>query len=112
LFAIIGGFVVATLAGCAAETRKSQALSQLDRLEGELQKGVSTKADVLFLLGEPSGSGGAEFPTAQHANDVWYYEASNASMSGVNMNILLIYFKDDAYDGFMWFSNEADIDFE
>jgi hypothetical protein len=113
LFAIIAGFVVvATLTGCAAETRKSQALSRLDRLESELKQDVATKADVLLLLGAPSGSGEAMLPMASHANEVWYYEASGASLSGLKLNILLIYFKGDTYDGFMWFSNDADVYFE
>ncbi len=112
-FAIIVGFVIgATLTGCAAETRKSQALSRLDRIESELKRGVSTKADILFLLGEPSGSGGAMFPTASHANEVWYYEASGASLTSLELKILLIYFNRDTYDGFMWFSNDADLHFE
>lgn len=113
-FAIVAALVAtAMLGGCAAETRKSQALSRIDQLESELTRGVSTKADVLFLLGEPSGSGGAMLPTASYANDVWYYEASHASaLSGVlNLRILLVYFTDNTYSGFMWFTNEANIDF-
>lgn len=111
--AIIAGFVVgATLTGCAVETRKSQAFSRLDRLESELKRGVATKADVLFLLGEPSGSGEAMLPTASQPNEVWYYEASGASMSSLKLKILLIYFEGDTYGGFMWYSNDADIHFD
>jgi len=98
------------LPGCAVHTVKSQAFSKLDQLETELKRGVSTKADVITLLGEPDGSGGAQFPTASYENDVWYYEASRASLSNMDQNILLVYFREEVFDGFMWFSNNADVD--
>ncbi len=75
---LLGGML---LAGCAVQTVKSQAFSRIDRLETELERGVSTKADVLTMLGEPDGSGGAMFPTASQASDVWYYEANDADLS-------------------------------
>ncbi len=103
---LLGGML---LAGCAVQTVKSQAFSRLDRLEHEFKRGVSTKADVLTVLGEPDGSGGAIFPTASYGNDVWFYEASRSSLSGINMNILLVFFRGEVFDGFMWFSNDADL---
>lgn len=106
-FALLLGGIL--LAGCAVQTVKTQAFSRLDRLETEFKRGVSTKADVLTVLGEPDGSGGAIFPTASYGNDVWYYEASRSSLSGINMNILLVYFRGEVFDGFMWFSNDADL---
>ena len=106
-FALLLGGIL--LAGCAAQTVKTQAFSRRDQLESELHRGVSLKADVLTLLGEPDGSGGAIFPTASSGNDVWFYEASRASLSGINMNILLVHFRGEVFDGFMWFSNDADL---
>jgi len=97
------------LAGCAVHSVKSHAFAQLDRLENEFKRGVSTKADVLAVLGEPDGSGGALFPTSAHWSDVWYYEASHGSVSSVDQNILLVYFRGEVFDGFMWFSNKADV---
>ena len=106
-FALLLGAML--LAGCAVQTVKSQAVSRVDRLETEFKRGVSTKADVLTVLGEPDGSGGAMFPTASRASDVWYYEAYRSSLSGLNQKILLVYFKGEEFDGFMWFSNDADL---
>ncbi len=106
-FALLLGAML--LAGCAVETVKSQAFSRIDRLETEFKRGVSTKADVLTVLGEPDGSGGAIFPTASYGSDVWYYEAYRSSLSGLNQKILLVYFKGEEFDGFMWFSNDADL---
>ncbi len=106
-FALLLGGIL--LAGCAVQTVKSQAFSRLDRLEAEFKRGVSTKADVLTVLGEPDGSGGAIFPTASHGSDVWYYEATRSSLSSLNQNILLVYFRGEEFEGFMWFSNDADV---
>ena len=106
-FALLLGAML--LAGCAVQTVKSQAFSRVDRLETEFKRGVSTKADVLTVLGEPDGSGGAMFPTASQASDVWYYEAYRSSLSNLSQKILLVYFKGEEFDGFMWFSNDADV---
>ena len=103
---LLGGML---LAGCAVQTVKSQAFSRIDRLETEFKRGVSTKADVLTVLGGPDGSGGAVFPTASHGSDVWYYEAYRSSLSSSSQKILLVYFKGEEFDGFMWFSNDADL---
>ncbi len=103
---VLGGML---LAGCAVQTVKTQAFSRIDRLETEFKRGVSTKADVLTVLGEPDGSGGAIFPTASHGSDVWYYEAYRSSLSSLSQKILLVYFKGEEFDGFMWFSNDADV---
>lgn len=96
------------LAGCV-QTVKTQALTKLDQLETGLKRGQSSKSDVLFLLGEPDGSGGAIFPTAAYGSDVWYYEASRSTLSSVRQKILLVYFKGGVFDGFMWFTNDADV---
>ena len=99
-------------AGCAQQTVKTQALTKLDRLETDLKRGVSKKPDVLFLLGEPDGSGGALFPTASSSHEVWYYEATRVSLKGLSQKILLIYFNGDLFDGYQWFSNTADMDIQ
>jgi hypothetical protein len=107
---VIVAVVALLTAACAIEVGKGPALTQLDRLEADLTGGVSKKSDVLFLLGEPDGTGGALFPTATAPNDVWYYEASAVSLSNVNQTILLIYFEDDVFAGYQWFSNAANLE--
>lgn len=100
------------LGACAKEVGKGQALTQLDRLETGLTRGASKKSDVLFLLGEPDGSGGALFPTASSPNDIWYYEATKASLSNLDQRVLLIYFEEDLYAGYQWFTNKAEIEMQ
>ena len=82
------------------------------RLDAKLVRGSSTKADVLLVLGEPQGSGGAVVPTARGVHDIWYYEDSGGTAglfsSSLRQNILLIFFRGDKYDGYLWFRNRAE----
>ncbi|MDJ0950822.1 MAG: hypothetical protein QNJ94_18070 [Alphaproteobacteria bacterium] len=104
--------------GIEAKTVKQHALAQVGRLESELKRGVSTKADVLRLLGEPNGAGefggfrGARGPAhaAKGPADAWYYEASKAETGmGISedLRVLLVFFMDERYDGFYWFTIKA-----
>lgn len=84
-------------------------------IETELKRGVSTKEDVRRILGDPSGFGGAILPTSVKANNIWFYEdmatTGIASAQGgfmemrMRMQYLLIFFDNDTFDGFMWWTN-------
>jgi len=81
--------------------------SQLDKLF----RGKSTKADVLLALGEPQGSGGALIPTDRGLREIWYYEDSTASglfKLELKQNVLLIFFRGEQYDGYLWFRNRVE----
>lgn len=99
--------VALSIAACTIETGKGPALNQLDRLDTDLTRGVSRKSDVLFLLGEPVGSGSALFPTARTDHDIWYYDMQTQSFTSVEQKILLVYFDDDVFAGYLWFSNDS-----
>lgn len=101
--------------GAHLETVKKHALAQVHRLETELERGVSTKADVLLFLGEPDGAGefggfhGIRGP--EHAKkgpaDAWYYESSQATVGlavSEDLRVLLVFFDDETYIGFYWFT--------
>jgi len=84
------------------------------RIESELVRGVSTRADVERVLGRPNGAGGLLFPGLPEARDSWFYQqtrlATNKGADGrmhfeTQMDIVLIFFRDDRFDGFMWFSD-------
>ncbi len=103
-------------AGCAAQTTKTQAFSRIDQFESDLIRGITTKADVLLLLGEPDGSGALggfdalRGGAGQGAIVSWYYERFDASILGglvMEQDILLVFFEGDLVDGFLWFSNET-----
>lgn len=116
----VAAMVAIVAPGCATQTGKSQAFSQTDALGTELRRGVSTKADVLLLLGEPDGSGGLGGFDAlrgpEHARlgaeDAWYYENLAVTLSHADQDILLVFFLGDIFDGYLWFSNSVPVSFQ
>ena len=115
----------ALMAGCAA-TVTTGAFPEVGRIESELQRGVSTRMDVQRLLGAPDGFGDSLLPGRPKqgsgwryedlkARDIWYYEdveATGAQSTGegvmridIRQQVLLIFFDEEKFDGFMWFTN-------
>lgn len=93
------------------------AMRNASRIETEFRRGVTTREDVRRLLGEPTGSGGAFFPTATKANDVWAYENVEMELVGSTReptpaiqarqrwDVVLIFFDGNLYTGFMWYTS-------
>ena len=109
------------LGGCVKEVTQvtTGAFVNVNRLDTELQKGVSTKMEVQRMLGAPNGMGGASLPTDPKQREVWYYE--NIEMKDikreegvikVNMRqqVLLVFFEKGVYDGYMWFTNVGKVE--
>jgi hypothetical protein len=106
------------MAGCATKVKVTTGVfPPVGTLEKEIQRGISTKMDVRRLLGAPNGFGSAVFPTDPHAREIWYYddiemtdfksEAGGVLRVNVRQQILLVFFKNGVFDGFMWFSNSG-----
>ena len=78
-------------------------------LTSTLQRGVSSAADVQAVLGEPNGSGGYYFAVVAEPYPVWFYEKLKIDISGhqpeIHQDVLLIFFKEGRFDGFLWFSD-------
>lgn len=101
------------LAGCAAI--RPESFKHVSRIEVELKRGVSTKADVERVIGKPDGTGQAFLPTDTRQHAVWYYEdiavtqvsrgARGSVLSEIRQQILVMTFDGDLFDGFFWFSN-------
>jgi hypothetical protein len=104
-------FLCLGLAACAAQTVKSQASREFSAVETDLTRGASTRADVLRLLGQPDGHGAAVFGRPDAASDIWYYEVSSISFSSGSQQILAVFFRGDAFDGYLWFANSMDVHF-
>jgi hypothetical protein len=98
--------------GCAMETVRTYASTQADQIDERLSRDRSTKADVLLFLGEPDGAGESLLPPTHESREVWYYETHGGGLTSYTMKILLVYFRGDLYDGYMWFENRAQISFE
>jgi hypothetical protein len=100
--------------GCTEISYKAGTEPNVDVLETSLRIGKSTQADVLAMLGKPNGKGVTMLPIDAEARKMWsyYYEEGivRATDSG-NINadmrrkFLFIYFHDEWYDGYMWFSS-------
>ena len=89
-------------------------VTDLDVLEEALNLGQSTPEDVRAVLGEPTGDGAVMMPIADSKpRTLWsyYYNegrfvAKGGAVSGdARLMLLLIYFDNDRYDGYMWFSS-------
>lgn len=103
--------------GAQAQGGRAGAFPDVDRMEAELKKGVSTKADVEALLGPPVGRGGAlSAVEPDRPRDIWVYGEfgwSIIDMSGsevrlhLDQQLLMVYFIDDVFDGFWWHGNAA-----
>jgi hypothetical protein len=105
----------ALLVGCAPTRLTTGAFTEVNRLETQLKRGVSTKLDVERVLGAPRGSGSALLPTDPRHRDVWFYqdievagtkyEAGGIIRVNMRQQILLVFFEKEVFDGFMWYSN-------
>ena len=103
-------------------------MPSMEPLTHELVRGQSTRADVKRLLGTKTGNGGSALPPDGIARDVWFYQAvaikgyaavpaapnqlHGEGYISVDMTqqILLVFFKGDLYDGFMWYSNAGTVE--
>ena len=103
------------LNGCTGP-KSTGVFLKLDQLETQLERGKSTKDDVSRLLGHPNGSGHAAFPLLETVHEIWYYEdlevtdtKSQARVLNVQIRqqILMVFFKGERFDGFLWTSNSG-----
>jgi len=71
----------------------------------ELTPQVSTKEDVLHVLGPPRGYGMAKMIEVAGPRTIWYYESMDASSMKIRIAMLLVFFDGELFDGYMWFSS-------
>ena len=100
-----------------AQTASSGAFRDLSAIETTLLRGVTTKADVRRQLGVPNGSGAARFAhVGNDAREIWYYEdiamtgatsADKVMKVDMRQQILLVLFKGEVVDGYLWTSNRG-----
>ena len=95
--------LIALLSGCATTVR-SGVPPRVERLQ-ELQRGISTKADIVRSLGEPRGRGAARAPYVGY-KDIMFYEYVEADSGGrVRLKFLCVFLDNDRYEGNLWFSS-------
>jgi len=116
---VLSALIASTLAaGCASTRVTTGAFPEVNRLETELKRGVSTKADAQKLLGLPAGTGSAVLPTDPKPREVWSYPDIEATAAlprpdrrgigrfiFVRHQLLLLFFDRETFDGYLWYSN-------
>ena len=115
--ALIG---LAGVAGCTAAQVTTGAFAQVDRIETELKRGVSTKMDVRRVLGAPKGIGATVLPTDPRSREIWYYE--DVAMTDIKsegpgviraqsrQQIILLMFDKETFDGFVWYTSSGKVE--
>ncbi len=97
----LGLLVLAT--GCNVPPINIGYRAPINNLENLVSE-QSSAADVHAALGEPRGHGAARLTKGQPLRKVWYYEFIQLKGDQVGLNLLLVFFRDDRYDGYLWFS--------
>ena len=108
---------VVLLQPTVAQTTASGAFRNLAAIETTLLRGVTTKADVRRQLGIPNGSGAARFAhVGDDEREIWYYEdvaitgaksAEQVMKVDMRQQIILVLFKGEVVDGYLWTSNSG-----
>jgi hypothetical protein len=100
-----------------AQTVATGAFRNLAAIEATLVRGVTSKAEVRKQLGIPNGSGAARFASlGGDEREIWYYEdvemtGAKSEEQGIKIDmrqqILLVLFKGEVVDGYLWTSNSG-----
>jgi len=116
-FAILLGLVVlaTSISGCGEMIVRFGELPDTGALETALKVEKSKMADVRRILGEPNGVGeerfppmgkyGVMLPVREKPRKVWTYHYIESTMQDSRQTIVWVFFADDVYDGYIWFSS-------
>jgi hypothetical protein len=79
-------------------------------LQSQLTQHVSSKADVLKVLGPPRGYGMANLSMMPNPHATWFYEYLESDGKNVDFKMLLVFFDGETYSGHFWFSSVEQIE--
>jgi len=74
-------------------------------LETSLRIGESTREHVVATLGQPYAKGRWMMPIDDRARTLWTYYYEDGLLADARRIVLFVYFDQDRYDGYMWFSS-------
>jgi len=77
-----------------------------DKIESSLRPMVDSKSEVLKVLGPPRGYGMirmSNLPNSPHS--IWFYEYITAKDEKITLKMLLVFFDQEKYVGYLWFSS-------
>ena len=106
-------FLAASVAGCALDMNiHVGSRPNLPAIEQRLRVGQSTTDDVLAVLGPPRGKGLAMLPIDPKQRITWSYmylessvQTGGETRGDMRSLILFVFFDQDRYAGYMWFSS-------
>lgn len=101
---LVGGLLALGVAGCSIEVVTGR-IPNVTALETAIKPGESTRADVLRVLGTPVGRSVSAMPIEARPREMWTYYYSHGSLKDVRQMFLFVYFVEDRYDGYLWFSS-------
>ena len=109
-------FMSGVVAGCAPYLQiRVGSRPNLQGIEQRLHVGLSTTDDVLAVLGPPQGKGYAMLPIDPKQRVMWsyahfrgYMQTRGETRGDMRSLFLFVYFEQDLYTGYMWFSSLPD----
>ena len=93
------------LSGCASIQVQMGRYVDPAALENKLSIEKSTQEDVRAVMGEPDGVGRYTSPVTFEVGTMWTYYYEEATMQEAQRIFIFVYFKDEKYAGYMWFSS-------
>jgi len=104
LFAMVILLAIA-MSACSIDVRMGRR-PDVQELEKNLRLQESTSRDVLAALGDPFGKGKAMLPGFHSTPKImWSYYYGEANLKDARNMYLFVFFDQDRYDGYMWFSS-------
>ncbi len=101
---VVAVLLLAAAAGCSIQATAGR-LPAVSELETTLKPGESTHNDVLRTLGTPVGRSVSAMPIEARPREMWTYYFERGSLKDVRQLFLFVYFVEDRYDGYLWFSS-------
>lgn len=101
-------FTLTQITGCGNITVRAGYKPNLIALEKTLTQGVSTEQDVAKALGTPVGKGREMLPFMDKPRDTWTYYYEEGDLTDDRRLFLFVFFANQRYDGYMWFSSLPD----
>jgi hypothetical protein len=111
LRAIVAVAAAVALVACGSAQIRAGRPVNPPLLDSALVVGQSTTEDVRRVLGEPEGKGREALPTGQPPRTIWSYfhDATLVELGGSGSDsrrmYVLVFLRDDKYDGYLWFSS-------
>lgn len=103
---VIAFCLLILISGCAGDIRlRMGQRPNTAALEKNLRLWESTPVDARAVLGEPNGKGRALLPIDPRPKTIWSYYYEEGDMKDSRRIFLFVFFDQDRFDGYIWFSS-------